>query len=106
MNPVVSNINESDAPFLKFRISSIDASLANAIRRIMLSEIPVIVFRTAPNNKNRATYEINTSRMNNELIGQRLSCVPIHIKDTEFPIESIQVEVDKKNDGDVCAIFP
>ena len=100
MNPVVSNINESDAPFLKFRISSIDASLANAIRRIMLSEIPVIVFRTAPQNKNRATYEINTSRMNNELIGQRLSCIPIHITDLDFPIENYQMEVDKKNISD------
>jgi DNA-directed RNA polymerase subunit L len=100
MNPVVSNINESDAPFLKFRISEIDASLANAIRRIMLSEIPVIVFRTAPHNKNRATYEINTSRMNNELIGQRLSCIPIYISDLDFPIENYQMEVDKKNNSD------
>ena len=45
--------------------------------------------------------EINTTRLNNELIKQRISCVPIHIKDTEFPIENYVVELDKKNDSDI-----
>ena len=35
--------------------------------------------------------------MNNELIKQRLSCIPIHIKDTAFPISEYVVEVDAYN---------
>jgi len=38
--------------------------------------------------------------MNNELIKQRLSCIPIHIQETDFPIEDYEIEIDKKNDSD------
>jgi len=99
MNPVVSNLTEENN-YLKFRLSGINVSLANGIRRIVLSEIPTVVFRTTPHSENKANIMINTTRMNNELIKQRLSCIPIHIQETDFPIEDYEVEVDKKNDSD------
>ncbi len=99
MDPKISNLTEEDG-ILSFRLSGVNVSLANGLRRIILSEIPTIVFRTAPHDKNRVDIEINTTRMNNELIKQRISCVPIHITDTEFPLEDYVVEVDKQNDGD------
>ena len=43
----------------------------------------------------------NTTRLNNELIKQRMSCVPIHISDTSFPIDNYEVQIYKKNEGDV-----
>ena len=99
MNPVLSQHSVEDS-YLKFRISGINVSLANALRRIIISEIPTVVFRTTPHEENLANIEINTTRMNNEIIKQRLSCVPIHITDTAFPIEDYVVEVEKKNDSD------
>lgn len=100
MNPTVTNLSEENN-YLRFRISNINVSLANAIRRIMLSEIPCIVFRTTPYEKNKVNIEINTTRMNNELIKQRLSCIPIHINDPSFPIDNYVVEIDKQNTSDV-----
>ncbi len=99
MNPVISELQEDDN-YLKFKISNINVSLANAIRRIILSEIPCIVIRTMPYEKNDATFHKNTTRMNNELIKQRLSCIPIHITDTDFPIDDHIVEINKKNNTD------
>jgi len=99
MNPTVSQLVEEDA-YLKFTLSGVNVSIANAIRRIILSEIPTIVFRTTPHDKNQATIEINTSRLNNELIKQRLSCIPIHINDLNFEFKNYILEVDKKNDSD------
>ena len=99
MNPVLSQHTLEDS-ILKFRISGINVSLANALRRIIIAEIPTIVFRTTPHDKNLADITINTTRMNNEIIKQRLSCVPIHITDTEFPLQDYIVEVDKKNTSD------
>jgi DNA-directed RNA polymerase subunit L len=99
MNPTISNVSE-EAPFLKFRLSGVDVSVVNGLRRIIVAEIPTVVFRTTPYEKNNATFEKNTSRLNNELIGQRLSCIPIHITDTDFPIENYVMEVDKKNESD------
>jgi DNA-directed RNA polymerase alpha subunit len=100
MNPTVTNLSEENN-YLLFRMSNINVSLANAIRRIILSEIPCIVFRTTPYEKNKVNIEINTTRMNNELIKQRLSCIPIHINDPSFPIDNYIVEIDKQNTSDV-----
>jgi len=99
MNPTFANV-ENVEDFLKFTISDINMSFANAIRRIIISEIPCIVFTTTPHEKNRAEIEINTSRLNNEIIKQRLSCIPIHISDKDFPYQDHEIHLDVKNEGD------
>ena len=99
MEPVISKLSE-DQNVLKFTINGINVSIANALRRIILSEIPTIVLRTTPHEKCLATFDINTTRLNNELIKQRLSCIPLHISDVDFPYKDYQVEVNKKNEGD------
>lgn len=100
MNPTVKNIAENNGR-LTFTLSGVNVSLANAIRRIIISEIPCVVFRTSPYSENKVNISINTTRLNNELIKQRLSCVPIHIQDTSTPIENYVIMIDKKNSGDV-----
>ena len=99
MNPKITDLSQEDN-YLQFRLSGINVSIANALRRIILSEIPTIVFRTSPYEKNLVNIEINTTRMNNELIKQRLSCIPIHITDTDFPIKDYIIELDVLNDTD------
>ena len=99
MKPVVKKISQDDLLF-KFTIENINVSLANAIRRTILADIPIIVFRTTPHKENRANIKINTSRMNNEIIKQRLSCIPIHINDLKFPIDDYIVIIKKINNTD------
>ena len=38
--------------------------------------------------------------MNNELIKQRLSCIPIFINDLKTPIDNYQVIINKQNTSD------
>ena len=99
MNPLVSNETE-DRGVLQFTLTDANVSIANALRRTMLSDVPCVVFRTAPYAESRVDITVNTTRMNNELIKQRLSCVPIHIKDTAFPLENYEIELDVTNDSD------
>ena len=100
MKPIVTSLSEESGR-LMFTLSGVNVSIANALRRIIISEIPCVVFRTTPHEENRLNIEINTSRMNNELIKQRMSCVPIHITDVSTPIENYEIFVNKKNDGDI-----
>ena len=100
MEPVVSKITHEE-PYLKFTLENINVSLANALRRTILSDIPIVVFRTIPHDKNMADIKENTSRMNNEIIKQRLACIPIHIQDTKFPIEEYIINIAKQNNTDV-----
>ena len=99
MEPRISNISQ-DNGFLKFTIVDCNMSIANALRRIIISDIPTFVFRTFPYNENKAEVTHNTTRFHNEIIKQRLSCIPIHIDDMEFPYKDYIVELDVKNDTD------
>jgi len=89
-----------DNGFLKFTLVDCNMSIANALRRIIISDIPTFVFRTFPYSENRAEIIHNTTRLHNEIIKQRLSCIPIHITDMDFPYKDYIIEVDVKNDTD------
>ena len=98
MNPKVELNSKHNDEMLLFTLSGVNVSLANAIRRTILSDIPLIVFRTTPHEQNKANILVNTSRLNNEVLKQRLSCIPIHIKDVEnFPLKNYQLEVNVEN---------
>lgn len=98
MNPHVELNSKHNDEMLMFTLSGVNVSLANAIRRTILSDIPLIVFRTTPYEQNKANIISNTSRLNNEILKQRLSCIPIHIKDIEgFPLKNYQLELNVEN---------
>ena len=99
INPRISSFIEDDR-FLKFTLSDCNVSVANSIRRVILSDIPTFIFRTFPYSENKAEIYVNTSRLNNEILKQRLGCIPIYIDDLNFPYKNYIVEVDVKNDTD------
>ena len=96
MDPSLSSIAD-DGQLLTFTLAGVDVSVANGLRRIILSEIPSLVFRTAPYEQNKCEIRQNTTRLNNEIIKQRLSCIPIHVTDLSIPWDKFEVEVQKEN---------
>ncbi len=94
---IVSKTDENGQ--LKFTIDHINVSLANALRRIILSDIPTFVFRTFPYSECKASITTNTSRLHNEILKQRLSCIPIHITDQTFEFKDYAVEINVTADG-------
>ena len=97
MEPKITELHE-DNDTLYFKLSNTNVSVANAIRRTILSDIDTVCFITTPHSENQSVFNINTSRMNNELLKQRLSSIPIHITDEEFPLDDYVLEVNVKND--------
>ena len=88
-----------------FTISNIDVSYINSIRRTILSDIEIIGFKTSPYEENKCDISINTSRQHNEIIKQRLSCIPVCIKNIEeFPLDKYVLEVDVENNTDTVLI--
>jgi len=101
VNPRVEILSNPKDDELKFTLSEVNVSIANSLRRIILSEIPIVVFRVSPNNKNKCNITANTCGLNNEIIKHRLSCIPIHIKDVEdFPIKNYIMELNVQNNTD------
>ena len=98
-------INSEENNNLSFTMTNINHSLANSLRRLILSEIPTFVFRTFPHNESKVDIITNTTRLNNEIIKQRIGCIPIHIDDTDFPYQEYIVEVNKQNDTDTIQLL-
>ena len=100
----VFDLKEEDG-LMSFTISNIDVSYVNAIRRTILSDIPIVCFKTTPYEENKANILINTTRLNNEILKQRLSCIPICIPNLEdTPIKNYLLEVDVENKIDITVI--
>jgi DNA-directed RNA polymerase alpha subunit len=59
----------------------VDVSIINSIRRVILTEIPALVFRGFPHYSNKINIKKNNTKFNNEYLKHRISCVPIHVND-------------------------
>jgi len=84
---------------MTFNLKNINFSFVNAIRRTILSDIPIPVFKTSPYKENKCIITKNTSRLNNEILKQRLSCIPIHIKDITS-VDNLELVIEKENTTD------
>jgi DNA-directed RNA polymerase alpha subunit len=104
MNPSLSSISE-EGDVYKFTLSGVNVSVANAIRRTILSDIPTVSFHTETNESNQCNIEINTTRLHNEILKHRLSCIPVHIQELDILPGKYILEVDVQNDTDITMII-
>jgi DNA-directed RNA polymerase alpha subunit len=103
MDPVLVKVSEIGDVY-EFTMSNINVSLANAIRRTILSDIPIVCFYTETHEKNQCNIEINTSRLHNEILKHRLSCIPVFETDLTILTDNYILELDVKNDTDTTII--
>ena len=101
MDPQVSLL-KTNKSFLTFTLTNCNVSIANALRRIILSEIPIVVIRSTPYEKNDVTLHVNTTRLNNEILKQRLSSIPIFIRDqlSAEELQEYELVIEKKNESE------
>jgi len=94
---------------LQFVLANVNVSIANALRRTIISNIPTVVMRVVPFEElstrggENATIMENTTRFNNEIVRGRLGCIPVHLRADESNkdiIDNYLVEVKVKNTKD------
>ena len=76
--PDISEWTTDKFGLAKFAVSGSSYGEVNAIRRAIISDVRVPAFITSPEDDCQAEITHNTSRMNNEIIKQRLACIPIN----------------------------
>ena len=88
-NPIISNINY-DGDILHFNISGtddygFDKSIVNGIRRIILSELPVVAFNVDEDQPVKdITILDNTGVLHNEMLLQRVSLIPLYLNPIDY----------------------
>ena len=94
MNPVIK-IDELRSDFVKFRLRGVSLAYANALRRIMIAEVPTMAIEFV-------TFLENTTPLHDEFISHRLGLLPLlsHSVDSfNFPSECACNE-----SGNVCSV--
>ena len=60
MDPKLVSMNTYDDT-LEFTLENLELSFANALRRTILSDIPVVCFKTYPEKENQCNIQVNTT---------------------------------------------
>jgi DNA-directed RNA polymerase subunit L len=94
------DVQKTTDTYMKLQILDVDLSVMNAIRRIILSEIPNVSFGFDLNDLSNYNFGVNTTPLNNEFLAHRLSLVPIHFtadQIKEFDSDKYTFVIDKSN---------
>lgn len=75
---------------LEMNVEGIDAPLANALRRILISEVPTMAF-------DKAVFYQNTSILPDEVLAHRMGLVPVNIDPDLFVEKRLHDDFDEHN---------
>ena len=79
---------------LTFNISNTNVSIVNGLRRTIMSEIDVAILDTSDDS---IDIEINTTMFNNEILKQRLGCIPVFVNDLDDSVKDLRMILDREN---------
>lgn len=79
---------------VKFTMRGVTTQLANALRRAVLSHIPTAAMLGFPDAESTINITANSGPFNNEILKQRIQCIPVHITDRSVDLDQYTVVVD------------
>lgn len=83
-----------------FRAAPMHVTIANTIRRQVLSAIPTVGFKTEPPEDSDVHIEKNTTPLVNEMLAHRIGMIPIAIRDpSSFNPEDYEFQINVENVG-------
>lgn len=98
---------EESGPFLlgntdarigaRFRLAPSNTTLANTLRRQIVSAVPTVGFRTEPAEKSEVVIETNTTPLVNEMLALRIGMIPICADPATFDPSRYEFHIEKEN---------
>ena len=83
---------------VEFEAANIQTSMANAIRRLMISDVKSVGFRTEPYKSCNIQVHINDTPLHNQFVLHRLSMIPIYVAQPDkFDIDDYLFIIDISN---------
>lgn len=81
----------------QFRFSNTNVTIANTLRRAILTLTPSVGFRTEPYEKSDVVITTNTTPLVNEMVAHRIGMIPIKANPLEFDPSLFEFVLDKEN---------
>ncbi len=98
---------EESGPFLlgstdarigaRFRMTPSNTTLANTLRRQIVSAVPTVGFRTEPAEKSDILIETNTTPLVNEMLAHRIGMIPVRVDPATFDPARYEFHIEKEN---------
>ena len=82
-----------------FRLTNINTTIANTLRRAILTLTPSVGFRTEPYEKSDVLITTNTTSLVNEMLAHRIGMIPIKADPATFKPELYEFTLDMRNDS-------
>ena len=79
-NPTISNVEITDDS-IKFTLTKTDASMANALRRVMMAEVPTMAI-------DKVEFLQNTTVLHDDFLAHRLGLVPLTSHKAGFDVDN------------------
>ena len=83
MNTKFENFNKSEKDTIKFDVTECNTSFVNSLRRLIISEIETVGFRTEEYEKSDIKVIENNSSLHNEFLLHRFGLLPINTPDID-----------------------
>jgi DNA-directed RNA polymerase subunit L len=97
---------DKKSTFIEFEIANIHFSMANAIRRIILSQVKTVGFRTEPYKASLVDIKMNDTPLHNQIIAHRIGMIPLNIpKPEEFNVDDYVFIIDVSNDTNTSRLI-
>ena len=102
-DPVFKNLIQVSRNTLKFRLAPTDVAYANALRRIVLTEVETVAFRSEileDGTTSGIKILKNSTPMSNEMLAHRIGLVPVHVANPlEWDSQSHTFKLNMTNDS-------
>lgn len=82
----------------RFRMAPANTTLANTLRRQIVSAVPTVGFRTEPAEKSEVIIDTNTTPLVNEMLAHRIGMIPIRADPATFDPARFEFRIEKEND--------
>jgi hypothetical protein len=96
-HPTIASMSETDGE-LTMEIHGCSMGVINSLRRAILADIPICCIRTETDDVNQCRVLVDQTRLHNEILKQRLSCIPIHTSDLTRLPGNYELVLDLTND--------
>ncbi len=81
----------------RFRMAPANTTLANTIRRQIVSAVRTVGFRTEPAEKSEVVIETNTTPLVNEMLAHRIGMIPVRADPATFDPSRYEFHIEKEN---------